>query len=342
MASHHLGETPSLGTFHEKFAAVPLSAWEDELPVLDACIKESQRIVVSGITVRRNHYEEVKIGEQAVRRGDFLVYSMADVHLNPECYPEPYKYDPGRWLRPDPVPKTIYPFVGWGAGRHPCTGMKLAKLEMKLIVALYLTRYEFELVDKDGKFPDPLPVPNWNDHLLVRAELWIKYSVGVFTLRLPRLSPSGVRVTSSSRRLNSRRDGHPIHRRALLDAVVHVVDIDNLKSLHRQALEIFRDSSVNKYKYLHVVSIDWGSVPGFGRDAQNVRADHGAWNVICMSDPTTLAVHLGDFRCQHHQYHQYQYVQIIDAVRGLTSNKLTGRSSGSPSTKSGRRGARKW
>ena len=51
--------------------------------------------------------------------------------------------------------------------------MKIAKLEMKLILVFCLVRYEFELVDKDGKFPDPLPVPNRNDHLQVRDELWI-------------------------------------------------------------------------------------------------------------------------------------------------------------------------
>ena len=98
-----------------------------------------------------------------VRQGDFLVYPSSDAHLNPEYYPEPHNYDPGRWLRPDPVPDTPFPFVGWGVGRHPCTGMKVAKLEMKLILATFLTRYEYELVDKDGKFPDLLPVPNRND-----------------------------------------------------------------------------------------------------------------------------------------------------------------------------------
>ena len=44
----------------------------------------------------------MKIGEQIIKQGDFLAYSLGDVHLNPEYYPEPYKYDPGRRLRPDP------------------------------------------------------------------------------------------------------------------------------------------------------------------------------------------------------------------------------------------------
>jgi cytochrome P450 len=168
----HVGDSPSPATLHEKLAAIPLSAWEDELPVLDACTRESQRIVLSGTMLRRNIRREVKINEQVVKRGDFLAYPLGDVHLNPEYYPEPYKYDPGRWLRPDPIPNTAYPFVGWGAGRHPCAGMRVAKLEIKLISAIFLTRYEFDLVDENGKFPDPLPVPDRNKIHQVRVGLW--------------------------------------------------------------------------------------------------------------------------------------------------------------------------
>ena len=47
----------------------------------------------------------------------------------------------------------------------------MAKLQMKWILAMFLTRYEFDLVDKDGKFPDPLPVPNRNDTHRVRVKL---------------------------------------------------------------------------------------------------------------------------------------------------------------------------
>jgi len=163
LLSRYSNGSLSSATLSEKLATIPVSAWEDELPILEACSRESQRIVGTGVTLRRNVLEETKIGGQVVKRGDFLAYSVADVHLNPEYYPDPYKYDPGRWLRPDPVPDTTYPFLGWGAGRYPCPGMKVAKLEMKLILALFLMRYEFDLVDKDGKFPDPLPAPNRND-----------------------------------------------------------------------------------------------------------------------------------------------------------------------------------
>ena len=41
--------------------------------------------------------------------------------------------------------------------------MMQAKLVTKLVLAMFLARYEFKLVNKNGKFPDPLPVPDRND-----------------------------------------------------------------------------------------------------------------------------------------------------------------------------------
>jgi len=161
LLSRHLGDSPA--TLCEQLGTIPISVWENELPIVEACTRESLRMAITGITLRRNIHEDIKIGGMVVKRGDFLAYCIGDVHLNPDYYPEPYKYDPGRWLRPDLVPDAAYPFLGWGAGRHPCTGEKVAKLEMKLILAMFLMRYEFDLVDEDGKFPKTLPVPNRND-----------------------------------------------------------------------------------------------------------------------------------------------------------------------------------
>jgi len=203
LLSRHLGDSLSSAPLCEKLGSIPVSAWEDELPILDACIRETQRISLAIVALRRNLREEMKIGERVVKRGDFLAYSMATVHLNPEYYPEPYKYDPGRWLRPDPVPNAAYPFLGWGVGRHPCTGMKVAKLEMKLISAFFLTRYEYDLVDKDGKLPNPLPVPNRNNIQQVRMGLRRSCSTLMLIVsplpHLFRLVPQELRTTSISR-----------------------------------------------------------------------------------------------------------------------------------------------
>jgi len=45
--------------------------------------------------------------------------------------------------------------------------MKIAKLEMKLILALMLLSFHYELVNESGKYPDILPEPNRNDQTAV-------------------------------------------------------------------------------------------------------------------------------------------------------------------------------
>lgn len=171
--SRHLGDVHPSATLSEKLGGVPVSAWEDELPIVEACFRETQRIFFTNVALRRNVREDINIGKQVVKVGDFLVYSPANVHLDPEFYPNPLKYDPDRWLRPDPVPKVPFPFLAWGAGRHPCAGVKFAKLQIKLILAIFLVGYEFDLVDEDGKFPNPLPVPDPNGFHQVCVEVWI-------------------------------------------------------------------------------------------------------------------------------------------------------------------------
>ena len=54
--------------------------------------------------------------------------------------------------------------------------MKIAKLEMKLILALMLLNYNYDLVNESGKYPDILPEPDRNDTTMVnsdRSPTWI-------------------------------------------------------------------------------------------------------------------------------------------------------------------------
>jgi hypothetical protein len=48
-------------------------------------------------------------------------------------------------------------------GRHPCAGMKIAKLEIKLLLAMMLLGYEYELVDGNGNYPNEIPRQDRND-----------------------------------------------------------------------------------------------------------------------------------------------------------------------------------
>jgi sterol 14-demethylase len=149
---------------HKRLAAIHISAWEDEMPVLDLVIRETLRLAVNGVTFRRNVLKDITISGGLVKRGDFIAYPLADVHLNPEIYSRPNEFDPSRFsIGREEDKKGTFSYLGWGAGRHPCTGMKVAKLEIKIILAFMLFGYEFSVVDKFGKHPKELPTQDRND-----------------------------------------------------------------------------------------------------------------------------------------------------------------------------------
>jgi hypothetical protein len=51
--------------------------------------------------------------------------------------------------------------------------MKVAKFEIKMILALFLSRYNYKLVDGTGQPPKQLPQPNRNDFRQVCIHLYL-------------------------------------------------------------------------------------------------------------------------------------------------------------------------
>lgn len=107
-----------------QLSSLPLEAWESEFPVVDLCLKESIRLQLLGTAFRRNvSGRDLPIGngKEVVPDGAYVVYAMADVHLDPSIYRDPETWDPSRFL-PDTAEDKKVPlgYLGWGAGRHPC------------------------------------------------------------------------------------------------------------------------------------------------------------------------------------------------------------------------------
>src|SRR5271168_1108809 len=84
---------------HKRLAAIHISAWEEEMPVLDLVIRETLRLAVNGTVIRRNLLENMTLSGGLLERGDFIVYSLADAHLNPEIYSQPQEFDHARFAK---------------------------------------------------------------------------------------------------------------------------------------------------------------------------------------------------------------------------------------------------
>ncbi|KAF8842871.1 cytochrome P450 [Paxillus ammoniavirescens] len=173
----HAGQTTSLSSH---LTSVPLEAWEAETPVLDALIHETLRIAQPHTAMRRNLGPDAVIDSKTIPSGAYVVYPFSDVHLNPELYPDPWKFDPSR----EEV-KTPFGYLGWGGGKTVCLGQRLARLELKLITSMMLLGFRYSIVDSKGARPDPAPQPNWNDILLCRPEkgtCYLTHEKSVFSL----------------------------------------------------------------------------------------------------------------------------------------------------------------
>jgi cytochrome P450 len=113
-------DTVSSEPIHRRLSAIPISAWEDEMPVTESIIRETLRIVGNPTVFRRNLSDDFRICGKTVDKGAFMMYNLGDVHLNERFYSNPLKFDPGRFNVT--VEDSNAPFLAWGTGRHPCTG----------------------------------------------------------------------------------------------------------------------------------------------------------------------------------------------------------------------------
>lgn len=100
-------------TITERIATIPLEAWENHTPVMDKIIREVLRLAQPHTAMRRNMGPETYLNGTRIPSGAYVVYPFADIHLNPELYPDPWAFKPDRPERTLP-----FEYVGWGGGMY--------------------------------------------------------------------------------------------------------------------------------------------------------------------------------------------------------------------------------
>jgi sterol 14-demethylase len=70
----------------------------------------------------------------------------------PECFPEPERFDPSRYLPPREEDKQGFAWIPFGGGRHRCVGASFAMMQLKAIFSVLLRRYEFEMAQPSESY----------------------------------------------------------------------------------------------------------------------------------------------------------------------------------------------
>lgn len=138
----------------EGFGAVPETmAAKDvrKLAHLDRCLHESERLHPVAPMNVRSAVEPFEVDGREIPAGTLVMISPAMTHRLEEEFPDPDSFRPDRYVED---PGQLRRLIGFGGGLHRCLGMRFAYLEMTVVLARLLQRYDFEL-----RNPDPQPIP---------------------------------------------------------------------------------------------------------------------------------------------------------------------------------------
>jgi len=123
------------------------------MKLIEACIYEITR-KYSIILSFRSVVEPLKYGDYEIPKGRVIAVS-SNLSMNGSSYTDPNTFNPYRYMPDHPEYKTnIKHHLGFGNGRHLCKGKALALIELKLIIASFISHFE-KVEMTDGVIPEP-------------------------------------------------------------------------------------------------------------------------------------------------------------------------------------------
>ncbi|EFX88386.1 hypothetical protein DAPPUDRAFT_311388 [Daphnia pulex] len=107
-----------------------------EFVYLECCLKECLRLYSSAPHIERYVKEEFQLGEYLIPAGCTLILRV---------HPDPWTFDPDRFLPERLQGRHPYAYIPFSAGPRNCIGQRFAMMEIKIIVSTLLRRFKFTL-----------------------------------------------------------------------------------------------------------------------------------------------------------------------------------------------------
>ncbi|XP_058788665.1 probable cytochrome P450 6a14 [Phymastichus coffea] len=83
-----------------------------------------------------------------------LIISVSGLHMDPDIFPEPGKFDPTRFNKENMTTRHPYSYLPFGEGPRICIGKRLGILQSKMALFHLLSNYKFSICEKT-------PIPNY-------------------------------------------------------------------------------------------------------------------------------------------------------------------------------------
>ena len=117
-------------------------------------VREVERLHPSADMLMRVAEEDIEVDGYRIPAGWLVLVSAAVAHRLPTLFTHPDQFDPLRYA-PDRAEDRKHGFalIGFGGGKHKCTGMNFANNEMMVITALMIQQLDLELVTRNPQVP---------------------------------------------------------------------------------------------------------------------------------------------------------------------------------------------
>ena len=144
-------------------------AYDDlgKLQLTEMAFKESLRLIPPVPSLPRRALREFTFQGFRIPAGTGVGISPSAVHLMAEHWPDPKKFDPLRFTPEQSTGRHKYAWVPFGGGAHMCLGLHFAHMQIKLLMAHILSRYQIELEPGYSPQWQPWPIPKPKDGLKV-------------------------------------------------------------------------------------------------------------------------------------------------------------------------------
>ena len=127
----------------------------DELRFTEQVLKESLRLYPPVWLIRRYVRDDDVLGRCRIPARSTVIACPFVTHRLPDLWPDPERFDPGRFDESQPEQPRLawFPF---GYGPRKCVGWHFALLESKLILSSFIRRTSFARTDRGPISPNPL------------------------------------------------------------------------------------------------------------------------------------------------------------------------------------------
>lgn len=129
----------------ELFENVPSFEQLLKLPYTRQVIEEGMRLYPPAWTMTREALTDDNVDSQSIPKGISVFMSIYELHRNPNIWDNPLVFNPENFSPENVKNRDKFNYLPFGAGPRLCIGQQFAMMEMQLILAALIKRFDFEI-----------------------------------------------------------------------------------------------------------------------------------------------------------------------------------------------------